>query len=64
MPTAQRPELKALFELPPSDAMSYLEKKGFKIGWDWHETLDNAHSKAFTVAKLPAWTYCKISINP
>ncbi|EOV8740259.1 phage minor head protein [Acinetobacter baumannii] len=52
MPTAQRPELKALFELPPSDAMSYLEKKGFKIGWDWHETLDNAHSKAFTVAKI------------
>ncbi|MDP7811628.1 phage head morphogenesis protein [Acinetobacter pittii] len=52
MPTAQRPELKALFELPPSDAISYLEKKGFKIGWDWHETLDNAHSKAFTVAKV------------
>ncbi|MDC4605347.1 phage minor head protein [Acinetobacter baumannii] len=52
MPKAQRPELKALFELPPSDAMSYLEKKGFKIGWDWHETLDNAHSKAFTVAKI------------
>ncbi|EMC7952788.1 phage head morphogenesis protein [Acinetobacter baumannii] len=52
MPKAQRPELKALFELPPSDAISYLEKKGFKIGWDWHETLDNAHSKAFTVAKI------------
>ncbi|ADX93470.1 TPA: phage head morphogenesis protein [Acinetobacter baumannii] len=52
MPKAQRPELKALFELPPSDAISYLEEKGFKIGWDWHETLDNAHSKAFTVAKI------------
>ncbi|HEN9515409.1 hypothetical protein [Acinetobacter baumannii] len=37
MPKAQSPELKALFELPPSDAISYLEKKGFKIGWDWHE---------------------------
>ncbi|MFX9893015.1 phage minor head protein, partial [Acinetobacter baumannii] len=33
-------------------AISYLEEKGFKIGWDWHETLDNAHSKAFTVAKI------------
>ncbi|MCF4430027.1 phage head morphogenesis protein [Acinetobacter baumannii] len=52
MPKAQRPELKALFELPPSDAISYLEEKGFKIGWDWHETLDNAHSRAFTVAKV------------
>ncbi|KQK67651.1 phage head morphogenesis protein [Acinetobacter baumannii] len=52
MPTAQRPELNALFNLAPEDAISYLEKKGFKIGWDWHETLDNAHSKAFTVAKV------------
>ncbi len=52
MPTAQRPELNALFTLPPEYAISYLEKKGFKIGWDWHETLDNAHSKAFTVAKV------------
>jgi len=52
MPTAQRPELNALFTLPPEDAISYLEKKGFKVGWDWHETLDNAHSKAFTVAKV------------
>lgn len=52
MPTAQRPELNALFNLPPEDAISYLEKKGFKIGWDWHETLDDAHSKAFTVAKV------------
>ncbi|HAV3438141.1 phage head morphogenesis protein [Acinetobacter baumannii] len=52
MPSAQRPELNALFTLPPEDAISYLEKKGFKIGWDWHETLDNAHSKAFTVAKV------------
>ncbi|HFE9691065.1 TPA: phage minor head protein [Acinetobacter baumannii] len=52
MPKAQRPELNALFSLPPNDAISYLEKKGFKIGWDWHETLDNAHSKAFTVAKI------------
>ncbi|WP_151730348.1 phage head morphogenesis protein [Acinetobacter junii] len=52
MPKAQRPELNALFNLPPEDAISYLEKKGFKIGWDWHETLDDAHSKAFTVAKV------------
>ncbi|WP_374254350.1 phage minor head protein [Acinetobacter brisouii] len=52
MPTPQRPELKALFELPPQDAIDYLKNKGFKIGWDWHETLDDAHSRAFTVAKV------------
>lgn len=47
-----RPELNALFELPPQDAIDYLKAKGFKIGWDWHETLDEAHSRAFTVAKV------------
>ena len=48
----QRPELKALFEMPPQDAIDYLKAKGFKIGWDWHETLNEAHSRAFTVAKV------------
>lgn len=52
MPTPQRPELNALFNLPPNDAIDYLKSKGFKIGWDWHETLDDAHSRAFTVAKV------------
>jgi len=52
MPIPQRPELNALFNLPPVDAIDYLKKKGFKIGWDWHETLDDAHSRAFTVAKV------------
>ncbi|ENX20183.1 hypothetical protein F892_03106 [Acinetobacter vivianii] len=52
MPTPQKPELNALFNLPPADAIDYLKKKGFKLGWDWHETLDNAHSRAFTVAKI------------
>lgn len=50
--TPQRPELNALFDLPPTDAIDYLKKKGFKLGWDWHETLDDAHSRAFTVAKV------------
>lgn len=52
MPTPQRSELNALFNLPPADAIDYLKSKGFKIGWDWHETLDDAHSRAFTVAKV------------
>lgn len=51
-PLPHRPELNALFNLPPQDAIDYLKAKGFKIGWDWHETLDEAHSRAFTVAKV------------
>ncbi|MFW2163059.1 phage minor head protein [Acinetobacter beijerinckii] len=47
-----RPELNALFNSAPEDAIAYLKSKGFKIGWDWHETLDEAHSRAFTVAKV------------
>jgi len=52
MPTPQRPELNALFDRPPAEAIEYLESKGHKIGWDWHQTLDDAHSRAFTVAKV------------
>lgn len=52
MPTPHRPELNALFKQPPKDAIDYLKNKGFKIGWDWHQTLDDAHSRAFTVAKV------------
>lgn len=52
MPTPHRPELNALFNKPPADAIEYLQSKGFKIGWDWHQTLDDAHSRAFTVAKV------------
>lgn len=52
MPTPHRPELNALFDRPPAEAIEYLESKGYKIGWDWHQTLDDAHSRAFTVAKV------------
>jgi len=52
MTIPNRPELNALFNLPPKDAIDYLKSKGFKIGWDWHETLDDSHSRAFTVAKV------------
>lgn len=52
MPTPHRPELNALFDQPPAEAIAYLESKGYKIGWDWHQTLDDAHSRAFTVAKV------------
>lgn len=52
MPTPHRPELNVLFHKPPDEAIQYLKNKGYKIGWDWHQTLDDAHSRAFTVAKV------------
>lgn len=45
-------DLAYAFGLPPEKAIEYFQSKGFKIGWDWHETLDAAHTKAFTVAKV------------
>lgn len=50
--TPHRPELTALLKRKPEDAIAYLQDKGYKISWDWHETLDDAHSRAFTVAKV------------
>jgi SPP1 gp7 family putative phage head morphogenesis protein len=45
-------DLAYAFGLPPGKAIEYFQAKGYKIGWDWHETLDAAHAKAFTVAKV------------
>jgi len=40
-----------LFGLPPEQAIAYLAAKGYAITFDWHEMLDDAHARAFTVAK-------------
>lgn len=39
-------------KLKPQDAIRYFEDKGYTISWDWHDTWQNAHAKAFTVAKM------------
>ena len=44
--------LKYAFGLKPEKAIEYFQSKGFAITWDWHEMLDHAHSRAFTVAKV------------
>lgn len=49
MPTI---DLNYLFGLAPEKAIEYLEAKGYAITWDWHEMRDEAHARAFTVAKV------------
>lgn len=40
-----------LFGLAPEEAVKYFESKGFTISFDWKEVWQDAHNKAFTVAK-------------
>jgi len=41
----------AAAKLPPEKAIEFFRKKGFKITWDWRETLNNANNATFQVAK-------------
>jgi SPP1 gp7 family putative phage head morphogenesis protein len=43
--------LRALFDQPPEDAIAFLRSKGLRITFNWQEMLDEAHVRAFTVAK-------------
>jgi len=45
-------ELKGLFKLSPALAIKYFKNKGNKFTWDWYELWQDAHKKAFTVAKV------------
>ena len=40
-----------LFGLAPEEAVKYFESKGYVISFDWREVWQDAHNKAFTVAK-------------
>lgn len=44
--------LTVAFKLPPEKAVKYLENKGYKITENWHDIWEEAHAKAFTVAKM------------
>lgn len=40
------------FSLPPEEAVKYFASKGYTFSWDWWEVWQEAHDKAFTVAKV------------
>ena len=37
--------------LAPEKAIEYFKSKGYAFSWDWHDVWQDAHNKAFTVAK-------------
>ena len=47
-----QPDLKYMIGLPPERAIKYLKDKGYEFSWDWEEIWQEAHKKAFTVAKV------------
>lgn len=44
--------MRALLSMEPKLAVDYLKAKGYAITWNWQESLEDAHARAFTVAKV------------
>ncbi|MCB6182323.1 minor capsid protein [Leeia sp. TBRC 13508] len=51
MPNIDPVHLKAVFGMEPATAVQYLSQKGYRITWNWQDQLNEAHARAFTVAK-------------
>ncbi len=51
MPKADPKILLDAFNLPPAEAIEFFRRKGYTISFDWWETWQEAHARAFTVAK-------------
>lgn len=45
-------DLAEAIALPPEKAIEWFRQKGYTISWDWFETLQEAHARAFTVARV------------
>lgn len=45
------PDIKLLIGLKAEEIIQWYKRKGYKFSWDWQDTWQEAHTKAFTVAK-------------
>lgn len=52
MPQTTDIDLSFAFGLPPEKAVEYFRSKGYAFSWDWTDVWQEAHAKAFTVAKV------------
>ena len=44
--------IQAAFYMSPEEIVEYFKSKGVKVSYDWHDVYNEAHVKAFTVAKM------------
>ena len=51
MPNVNDLDMGYVLRLEPKLAVDYLKSKGYNITWNWQEQLEEAHVRAFTVAK-------------
>ncbi len=45
-------DLSYVIGLPPKKAIEYFDQKGYRFSWDWQDTWQEAHARAFTAAKV------------
>ncbi|HNW35630.1 MAG TPA: phage minor head protein [Candidatus Ozemobacteraceae bacterium] len=51
MPKADPEILLRAMQLPPEEAIEFFKSKGYEITWSWDDMAQEAHTRAFTVAK-------------
>jgi SPP1 gp7 family putative phage head morphogenesis protein len=50
MATPEAVDLSYAIGLPPAEAIAYFERKGYVMGFNWHDVEAQAHARSFTVA--------------
>ena len=50
--TKETVNLKQAYKMEPEEIVNYFQSKGLKTSYNWREVYEEAHAKAFTVAKM------------